>query len=340
MGVWKFILSLFRNEKNEIAGKKKKAQVKESAVAEFLDDDERWWENPVHHEYEIEEFEALDNTVLFDELHTSLTESRLEIIEIPDNIAAIMGIVNRKNFKYPEVQALIEKSPVLTGDFISITNSAAFSRGINIYELTQALPRLGRQTIQSILFLNASKMSIPKNPLYAAVAEGIIFESQVVAKIARHLAAKFYSDSNEAFMAGLLHNIGKLGLLQQISKHYELPEDIDVEQHKNLFNNIFPTFYQEAGKVIARYWKLDERITIAISSHNKLDELHQINLEGPSLKLAALINLSVYLARILGYGEDVKQADVFAQRASKILKFKESPETHRLLASISETLTD
>ena len=251
-----------------------------------------------------------------------------------------MGLVNRQNFKYSELQALIEKSPVLTGDFISITNSAAFSRGIKISELSQALPRLGRQTIQSILFLNASKMTIPQNPLYSQVAEGIIVESQAVAKIARRLAAKLYADANEAFMAGLLHNIGKLGLLQQISKHYELPEDIDVRHHQSLFKNIFPMFYQEAGKVIARYWKLDEGISIAISSHNKLEELHQINLEGPSLKLSALINLSVYLARILGYGEEVQEPDVFEQRACKILRFKETPENIRLLASIPECLVE
>ncbi len=184
------------------------------------EEEDYWWENPVIKD-ESAEFEEISNSVLYDELTVCLKETRLEVIELPETISSVLGIIHRKHFWYSEVVDLIQQSPALTGDFLSIVNSAAFSRGLFIYDLDQALPRLGRKKIQSILFLNASKMSAPETPLFAKIIEEIIHESQAVGKICRLLAPVFSIDANEAFLAGLLHNIGKIGLLKQISKHYD-----------------------------------------------------------------------------------------------------------------------
>lgn len=316
----------------------KKTQDIDNEEEEELEEEYLWWDNPVQRKESVE-FEALSNSVLYDELNRSLTESRLEIIEIPDNISAILDIIHRKNFKYDEITELIQHSPVLTGDFLSISNSAAFSRGIAIRNLAQALPRLGKQTIQSILFLNASKMTVPNNPIFQKTAEEIILESQAVAKICRMLGEKFYGDGNEAFLAGLLHNIGKLGLLKQIANFYEVPEDLDMEYHQSLFANIFPIFYQEAGEIIGKYWKLEEKIIQSISHHNKLDILVGNKVEGQDLRIAALVNLSVYLARIMGFGDTaLENADLFNQESAEIIGLKDSPSTRKLLNEIYETI--
>jgi len=278
---------------------------------------------------------------LYDELNRSLQESRLEIIEIPDNISAILDIIHRKNFKYDEITQLIEHSPVLTGDFLSIANSAAFSRGIAIRNLGQALPRLGKQTIQSILFLNASKMTVPNNSIFQKTAEEVIMESQAVAKISRMLGEKLYGDGNEAFLAGLLHNIGKLGLLKQIANFYEVPEDLDMEYHQSLFSNIFPMFYQEAGEIIGRYWKLEDKIIQSISHHNKIDILIENEVEGLDLKIAALVNISVYMAKLIGFGDStISEPDLFGQQSAEILGLKDSPNTRKLLNEIYDAVAE
>ena len=347
MGIFAFISNLFSGGETTVQSfdkKKTSSKVKEKPqVEEDTEEPEEdiiWWENPVQREDSVE-FEALSNTVLYDELNRSLKESRLEIIEIPDNIASILDIIHRKNFKYEEITELIEHSPVLTGDFLSIANSAAFSRGIAIRNLGQALPRLGKQTIQSILFLNASKMTVPDSSIFQKTAEEVITESQAVAKICRMLGERLYGDGNEAFLAGLLHNIGKLGLLKQIANFYEVPDDLDMEYHQSLFGNIFPMFYQEAGEIIGRYWKLEDKIIQSISHHNKLDELIENEVEGQDLKIAALVNISVYMARILGFGDNIKEdCDLFGQQSAEILGLKDSQGIRKLLDDIYEALVE
>ncbi|MCM8528116.1 MAG: HDOD domain-containing protein [Lentisphaeraceae bacterium] len=348
MGIFAFFSNLFGGGETTVKSfdqKKVQKKVEENVENEAENEEETeeeapWWECPVQRKDSVE-FEALSNTVLYDELNRSLTESRLEIIEIPDNISAILDIIHRKNFKYDEITELIQHSPVLTGDFLSISNSAAFSRGIAIRNLAQALPRLGKQTIQSILFLNASKMTVPNNPIFQKTAEEIILESQAVAKICRMMGEKFYGDGNEAFLAGLLHNIGKLGLLKQIANFYEVPEDLDMEYHQSLFANIFPMFYQEAGEIIGKYWKLEEHIIQSISHHNKLEELIENKVEGQELKIAALVNLSVYMAKIMGFGDSaVNEADLFGQQAAEIIGLSDNASTRKLLNEIHEAVAD
>ena len=122
MGIISFFSNLFGGGETTVRSfDQKKSQNKKSETIDDQEEEETeeefiWWENPVQRK-ESAEFEALSNTVLFDELNRSLTESRLEIIEIPDNISAILDIIHRKNFKYDEITALIQHSPVLTGDF-------------------------------------------------------------------------------------------------------------------------------------------------------------------------------------------------------------------------------
>jgi len=347
MGLFSFISNFFGGGETTVksfdsnkSSKTKQEVVEEEVPEEEMEEEVLWWENPVQRE-DSPEFEALTNTVLYDELNRSLQESRLEIIEIPDNISAILDIIHRKNFKYDEITQLIEHSPVLTGDFLSIANSAAFSRGIAIRNLGQALPRLGKQTIQSILFLNASKMTVPNNSIFQKTAEEVIMESQAVAKISRMLGEKLYGDGNEAFLAGLLHNIGKLGLLKQIANFYEVPEDLDMEYHQSLFSNIFPMFYQEAGEIIGRYWKLEDKIIQSISHHNKIDILIENEVEGLDLKIAALVNISVYMAKLIGFGDStISEPDLFGQQSAEILGLKDSPNTRKLLNEIYDAVAE
>jgi len=292
-----------------------------------------WWKDPVQKD-ESAEFEEIQNTVLYDELEICLKESRLEVIELPETISAVLGIIHRKNFRYDEVVEIIERSPALTGDFLSIVNSAAFSRGIFIHTLTHALPRLGRTEIQSILFLNASKMSVPETPLFHKVVEEIIMESQAVAKICYILGQRLYRDSNEAFLAGLLHNVGKIGLLKQISKHYNLPDDLDMEYHQSIFRSILPKFSSQAGKIIGDYWRLDKRIVRVMSHHNRLPELVKAGTNRDDLKIVALVNLSVYIGRLLGFGMSLNKADLFGQQSSQILNFHDTPANRELLMDL------
>jgi len=337
MNILAFLRSLFSGKPVTQAKPQPTEVTTEEQNHQEEDEQDYWWNNPYQHA-ETFEFEALTNTVLFDELFHSLKTARLQIIEIPENLTRILAMVNQKNFNYKELKELISKSPVLTGDFLSLANSVAFSRGIKVGELGDALPRLGKQTIQSILYLNASKMSIPEQEVFAKTAEEVVLESQVVAKIARHLAPIANCDANEAFLAGLLHNIGKLGLLKQLSQHYDLPPDLDIDHHQALFKNILPIFYQQAGKAIGQYWKLEEKIITCISSHNKLPDLVRMEVDEADLKLAALINFSLYLARILGYGEALKEVDIFALESASILNLEQNNKSYSLLKKIPEVL--
>lgn len=352
LGVMSFFKSLFsfgflaedQERPRKVGRPKTIINIEESVDGEVVEEldirrSEPWWKTPVQKD-ESAEFEEIHNSVLYDELEICLKESRLEVIELPETISAVLGIIHRKNFRYDDVIDIIQRSPALTGDFLSIVNSAAFSRGIFIHTLTHALPRLGRNEIQSILFLNASKMSAPETPLFDRVVREIILESQAVAKICRILGEKLYRDSNEAFLAGLLHNVGKIGLLKQISKHYNLPDDLEIEYHQSIFRSILPKFAGRAGKKIGEYWKLDKRIIRVMSHHNKLEELVSAGINRDDLKIVALVNLSIYIARILGFGMSLEKADLFNQTSAQILNFHDNPTSRRLLMELFETFSE
>ena len=92
---------------------------------------------------------------------------------------------------------------------------------------------------------------------------------------------------------GTLHNIGKL-IPKTDFYSSQMPDDLDVEHHQSLFKNIFPIFHNEAGKIIAKFWKLDKTVEVSISQQ---PQKRYMDCPADSLRLASLVNLAQYISR-------------------------------------------
>ena len=205
MSLMDFLRSLFGGKPQTVKKTvSKKSKTNKTEIMQ-INEEEAWWSNPVNPDFVPIEFQALDNNVAFQELQNSILKKKLEVIEIPSHILKILDLINQKEFNYTDVATLIEESPVLMGDFLSTANSAAFGTGEKISRVRDGLPRMGITTVKSILFMNSSKMTMPKHPLFREVAEEIVNHSMAVAKIAAYMSQKYYPDPGEAYMAGLLH---------------------------------------------------------------------------------------------------------------------------------------
>ena len=296
----------------------------------------RWWENQVIHEGDLPEFEGVDTDHLFASLYDDIKNGRMEIIEIPENVTRVMQSLDTENWNYNEIVKYIESSPGITGDFLATANSAAFTRGEKITDLAHALPRLGKETMKAILFINTSKMSVPDHKLFQMAGRDIVEHSMAVAKIASYLSTRFNLDPNHAFLAGLLHDIGKLALLKQISIHCDIPEDIGIPYHQSLFDSIVKDVHESAGNMIAEHWELEEDVRVGIANHHHLQALSGNHKK--YLHLAALINLSDTMARMLGKGMPIKKTDLFKTKAARVVGLQPKDEYFRFIRKIPDII--
>jgi putative nucleotidyltransferase with HDIG domain len=310
--------------------------LKSKAKGDIVDED-YWWcfegHPPVD---EVQELEGVDDDKVYLELSRRIDNDEFPVIEIPDNIMKTLQILNNPEFDYAEVSNLINHSPSMAGEFIKVINSSLYSRGVVINDLKLALPRLGKDNVKALLYMYSSKMSFDKDSLFHEVAKDIVEHSYAVAIIATYLSQRFYPDPDGAFLAGLLHDIGKLGILKAISETCPLPKKVDFKVTLEVLDNILPRLHGKAGRFLAENWKINKVVVSAIEHHHDFVDIGFNEDEQLSYHLSALVNLSDTMARILGYGQRMDAVNIFSLASTIDLSIARDYETIQFLDNIPE----
>jgi putative nucleotidyltransferase with HDIG domain len=104
-----------------------------------------------------------------------------------------------------DLKAVGQSDPALTAALLQAVNSAAQSPPQKISSVGQAIQYLGTETAHEVLVSQATRM------LFASSAVHSLWQHSLsVAADTRWLAKQEGLDGNEAFLAGLLHDIGRL----------------------------------------------------------------------------------------------------------------------------------
>ncbi len=306
----------------------------EFKLEEVIDYTQYWWN------YEGKELEKVpclipstEECSVVNQINDKIINNKLPLIEIPKNILKIITILNNPDFNYYEVIDLINHSPGVAGDFVSLANSALYNRGHMISDLPSALPRLGKDNVKAMLYMHSSKESFPDGNIFNQIAEKIINHSYTTAIVAGYLSQRFFPNPDMAFLAGLMHNIGKLGILRALPEVCEIPKDFSATLTEESFDNIFPDLYEKAGAFLATNWDLDDVVISAILHHN---DFFKVGMEDElSLHLSSLINMASTMTRILGQGRTIEEAtDIFALPATVELNIERDTTTIQFLEDI------
>lgn len=190
---------------------------------------------------------------------------------------------------------VIESDEALSARIVRIANSVYFDRGHGSKTIEQAVNVIGINELRCVLNANALAELFPsRHPARAQLWAHDI----ATALIARQLARRSVPAKAElAFLGGLMHDIGKLLLLQRAEEKYlqvlQLIER-DGRSFKEAEGEIFVFDHTEVGKVIASRWNFTQELADILGRHHT---------DPPSAQsLPALVRGADILAHGLGLG--------------------------------------
>lgn len=207
----------------------------------------------------------------------------------PDILFKLEEELNSNDVSLLKVEHLISEDSILSAKILQMVNSAFFGLANDVVDLDNAISLLGVITIKSlIIFLKLSDYIIVQNN-GTFDFEMLIKHSIKVAKAAQmiyrfetgnHLLAK------EAYMSGLLHDIGKLILLKYPDYMEKCINNGNSEYSVEM--KILGISHTEVGAYLLALWNLPERVVNAVALHHKLPDSDIMDL-----------NSAVYFANIL-----------------------------------------
>ena len=176
----------------------------------------------------------------------------------------------KREFTIEEVLELISEDQSLAGKVLKVANSSYYAGLSKVATIKESIIRLGAQEIANVAMMASQLESYQSsNEILNMNMQGLWSHAFSCAVGAKWLARKAgYPDiSSQAFMGGLLHDIGKLALFKVMDDIIRSGES-RITLTKPLIDEILTTMHEEVGYNLMRSWSLPETYaTIAVQHH-------------------------------------------------------------------------
>jgi HD-like signal output (HDOD) protein len=166
--------------------------------------------------------------------------------------------------------AIVERDEGLSSRVLKIANSVFYDRGGGSKTIADAVNVIGLTELKGLLNATTLTNLFPtRHPLRAQLWAHNVATAVVSRFLARQLLP---SQTDQAFLGGLMHDIGKLLILQQHTASYErlilrgISDCLESIQAEVLE---YPFDHTQVGHLIAERWAFSADLTNVISRHHR-----------------------------------------------------------------------
>ena len=247
-------------------------------------------------------------------------QERDDLLSLPQVLADILRVVDDPDFTADTLAKIILNDPSLTGRILKLANSSMYKRRTEITNVHQAVQVLGATTVKC-LALSASVFRPEQVKKSAGIDAQSYFGNLLTVAAACEKIAKTieFKGAEEAFVAGLLHDIGTMFFMHHYPNEFRQIIDRQVKNARDIIEAeraVFGTDHCEAGYHLALRWRLPQYLAEAIRDHHTLPD------SKPKNKLPAIVRLGSLLAseNAISYNIDLEQRLNEIHRTAEILE--------------------
>jgi putative nucleotidyltransferase with HDIG domain len=185
---------------------------------------------------------------------------------LPARAAEVMSLAMDPEVSAGRISTVVSKDQVLATLVLRLANSAFSSPASEISSVSDAVVRVGTRAVRNVVVASCLASRLKDPQIYGRHGAALTDHSIGTAYLARLIAEQVGESPDEAFLYGLLHDIGKLLILKlarDTSVRYGPPasddeiESLIVEKHA------------EFGGYLLEQWKLPATLNDPIVWHHR-----------------------------------------------------------------------
>jgi HD-like signal output (HDOD) protein len=223
-------------------------------------------------------------------LATELSGGTVELPCFPDVVIRIRTALDDPKIKMEQTVTIVGSEPRLAAKLLQTANSAAFNTsGKPVTELRTAITRLGQKMVQSAAMAYAVQQMKNEDSLKSVgprLSE-LWNDSISVASIAQVVARRTKITPDEAFLAGLLHGIGRLYILVRAVGNAG-KFGLDAQ-----FLDLISGWQASIGKSVLENWGFAQELADAVGDQGEYDRKRK------NADLTDVLVASIFLAEAL-----------------------------------------
>lgn len=230
-----------------------------------------------------------------------LVESIKDLSPVAGIAGRLFEMIHDEDVDFGKLKDEIYKDHALTANILKMCNSAYFGMPRQINNLSQAIVLLGSKALKKIVLTALIKPIYETGPNNYFLRRRDLFRHALGCALSADLLARKvgFPDPELAFVAGLIHDIGKVILGQYAPGEFNRLIDV-VTSGKKTFEEaeqgVFGYSHAQVGGLVAENWKLPTVLIESIAFH------HRPIRANTGQRVASLVHVADTVCNILGLG--------------------------------------
>jgi putative nucleotidyltransferase with HDIG domain len=192
----------------------------------------------------------------------TLEGGRAALPLLPQVATQALELANNADSTVREFSELIMKDPPIAARFLATANSALYSRGQTIRSAHDAVARIGLAAARDLVFqvVYASTMTGLKH--FHTEVQASFRRSVLCGVLCRIAAPVLGLDISDAYLCGLLHDIGEARVYRILDESKSVPQAEEAAQ-------LVRKYHPRAGAELAMRWALPDDIVQVCRRHEE-----------------------------------------------------------------------
>lgn len=196
-------------------------------------------------------------------LRTQVMTRNADLPVLPATAVEALRLARHPRVRTDDLLAVVELDPPLAARILAVANSSYYARGNPIRSLRQAVVRLGLHALRDVIYMAIYASTLFDAPGLVDVVRETFDHSVIVARFAQRLAPHVGIDDETAFLAGLLHDVGRARCCKVLSK---LPQARGLG--RDVLVPLIDKYHEPAGAALAVAWNLPPEVASACEHHH------------------------------------------------------------------------
>ena len=233
---------------------------------------------------------------------------------LPQVVQKVITMVENPGVSSAELAKTISMDASMVSKILKVVNSAYYGLPRKISTLTQATVILGFNTIKNIVLTASVFTAFEGNGSNHRFSRKKFWEHSIGCAASCKVLSKRIRLGlpEEAFVAGLIHDIGKIVLDQFLHDHFEKILDV-VDSHETTFlsaeQKVIGVDHTQIGEWLCDKWRFPQQVQESVKFH------HSPLSAQDHKKMVAIVHLGNAISRLenMGYGGDNQPPEIISE---------------------------
>ena len=205
-------------------------------------------------------------------LSSKLDKLASTVPSLPSIVQELKKAIDNPDSSVSSLEQIVNKDPAFAARILKVANSAYYGFSSKVGTISQALMMLGLSELRSLLVATSLAQVFKGITNEKINMESFWKHSVACAICSRNIAVKYREpNTEEFFLAGLIHDLGRLVMLCNLPEKTEEAQNMALEQRVPITKaeeKVLSFNHADLSSRILQEWKLPENLQEMVARHH------------------------------------------------------------------------